>query len=738
MQRGGWTHTPTETIRWIDGFMWTGQLDRASTLSLAVLPKLLAEPDAEYPDERFWARSIGTMLRCVALADSPARALVFLERAIETANGNLSLKRQVNLLVGAGAYPLFLEGGAGSSEVSFQILVKLIDIDCQHWTNLARRQKFDLMLLAEISVRIIEAFQIALVSRVAVPKVLCESAIILYRVHSELDLFEAPARDTEEERVLGFALRHLVAATALAGRSIGMECSIDPRHRGLSLTGPLAFDVLFVELFAHDGSELVSTANLLVQSVHAWRAATCADSTRRALRRHLSAFSCAIIQRLKEALRIDGTSALASLLAHAEEVLGPARHIFDRLSIATDSHTGFPAIAPTNWLPDTSPVGSNATVVQAIEDGGDLLLIAHHATSTEARYGRAQVSRIKHGAHNLAAVAYRYLGSSGIVARTVRETERLPTGSKSSDRKKLLDPMIEQFAAQTACILGEAFRDLDVDGRDLLFVSGSPHLLGLPLSIIECAGKRVIERVQSLTFFPSIGAAQYLAARAFAPGPFEIAAYCHTTDEFGKAKLQWNRFYYDDDNNLTELGLLCRTLHISRSNGPQVKKQTINAYSKDDPECNVLMVAGHGDPKKGIWLADGYWKPEDIMTQGSRLAKTECTILPSCRLGEIHWDSIGSDGEYDSSKMEISGFTASLCFAGIPRVLACPWTCYDIPVCRLIPMIVKSAIEKRSDPNPEPHYWARAIHDVVVEGLRLSWKAVGLYDVANLMLFGAP
>jgi hypothetical protein len=103
----------------------------------------------------------------------------------------------------------------------------------------------------------------------------------------------------------------------------------------------------------------------------------------------------------------------------------------------------------------------------------------------------------------------------------------------------------------------------------------------------------------------------------------------------------------------------------------------------------------------------------------------------------MQWIAPSENGEDDPSGSEITGFTASLCMAGIPRVLACPWICYDLPVCHLIPKIVKNAIEKRG--KAEPHYWARALADTVRNRLKPEYQiGFGLYDLANLMLFGAP
>jgi len=80
-------------------------------------------------------------------------------------------------------------------------------------------------------------------------------------------------------------------------------------------------------------------------------------------------------------------------------------------------------------------------------------------------------------------------------------------------------------------------------------------------------------------------------------------------------------------------------------------------------------------------------------------------------------------------------------------VLACPWVLYFLPICDLIPKIVRKAIEKRNSREPEPHYWARALRDVVDDGLKELAEAeaghrgaprFGIYDLANLMIFGGP
>lgn len=111
----------------------------------------------------------------------------------------------------------------------------------------------------------------------------------------------------------------------------------------------------------------------------------------------------------------------------------------------------------------------------------------------------------------------------------------------------------------------------------------------------------------------------------------------------------------------------------------------------------------------------------------------------------MQWDNSDVNGKnnksVDPSQSEIIGFTAGLCVTGIPRVVACPWIVYDLPICHIVPEVIKRALEKRA--TGEHHPWARALRDTIVLGLQQidrsdNARKFGLYDIANLMLFGTP
>ena len=151
----GWTFGVVETVQFIERWFWTGMLDKAYTLSLALMPKLIRERRLDYPDTRFWARSIGTMSRCVALAESPERALIFLETAINIGKSERMTEDEENILIGAQCYPLVLthNGSEESGRAAIAVLTKLVEIECLEWTMLATQRKFDVMKLADIGVR---------------------------------------------------------------------------------------------------------------------------------------------------------------------------------------------------------------------------------------------------------------------------------------------------------------------------------------------------------------------------------------------------------------------------------------------------------------------------------------------------------------------------------------------------------------------------------------------------------
>ena len=185
---------------------------------------------------------------------------------------------------------------------------------------------------------------------------------------------------------------------------------------------------------------------------------------------------------------------------------------------------------------------------------------------------------------------------------------------------------------------------------------------------------------------------------------------------------------------LEKLDIAVRKFGIKQSEGPHVSSEMLDRYP--DMETAALLVAGHGNPTKGVRLGNGYWDPRRV---DWRLERTECAVLPSCRLGELllegHTTGDAASGAADRSKSELTGFVAHLCLAGIPRVLACPWVAYDTPTSDLITRIFAEAIRLRK--QPQPHYWARGIREVIVSEVR-SPDGCNAYDIANLLLFGAP
>lgn len=148
------------------------------------------------------------------------------------------------------------------------------------------------------------------------------------------------------------------------------------------------------------------------------------------------------------------------------------------------------------------------------------------------------------------------------------------------------------------------------------------------------------------------------------------------------------------------------------------------------------MIAGHGNARLGVRLGNDHWNPLHAADKW-RLERTQCAILPSCCLGQLLWASPAVDplkANVDPEKHEITGFLAHLCLARIPRLVACPWTAYDLPVSELINKMLLHALALRR--QNENHVWARALRNTIVA--RLKEGTANLYDLANIMVFGAP
>ena len=542
-----------------------------------------------------------------------------------------------------------------------------------------------------------------------------ECALILHRFLEETPPFEQPQASTKEARILRFTLRHLKVAAAFGARVLQIPFPLDLADQSFQMTGPLEFDLRFVELFVCEEDDLCAVGVSLLQAVHEWRLSIAEPRRRAGVRRHLSIFGAPILRQLKCAFRIGRSSETASLLSRAAEVLGPARHLYDYLSFARDSGSLAPVITPLRSLRDSANLGSKTTVIHCIDDDKDLLLICYDAIPEESGYGPAKLHRIRNGSHNLAVASTLSFGFGHKPGPMHPEAQRgklqelmrrKPT-PKDSARREILDKSVKQFAARVSCVLSDSLSAMGLEDRDLLIIATSSQIQRLPWAILECGGKPLIAVVGSLTLCSSMDAAHHLGTLAHRPVPFEITAYFQDTDSEGKCRLDWERLA----NGLEKLpgATLCR-------HGPPLKRAALREFPREHPNSNVFVLGGHGrmSPRQGetadawgIWLADGWWNPVQQFSEWQH-HNVECCILPSCRLGEVWLQTQGSGEEPDPNRHDVVGFVTSMCAAGIPRVLACPWVVYDKPICTLTPMIVEKAIEKREQQEPEPHYWARA------------------------------
>lgn len=501
--------------------------------------------------------------------------------------------------------------------------------------------------------------------------------------------------------------------------------------------------VLHQRIRATDFAEGNTTNDVrrFIETVAEWRGKAGKFDYRSGLRRTLAWICVDVLESQRHwSLRIHNKTQHSGvqLLAEAEDVLGPARWLQEKI------------VASNNSSKVTSEVFVRyANLAQIFREGGSIVQVL--PVGDDLYFIQTQINQDGHASstsHPVIMGAHRRLRELVVWYRG--ETERVHRHLKLAlvngwDNTFLYEKLAN---ATRECVreLGEVFarRLIVTDQADVLIACADPELLSLPWSLMEMSGQPLIERVRSLTFNVSVGAAAALQRPQSCNGKFDIAAYCHDTDHNGENALKWERMFFDPNGTAERLSDLknshrasLRTVGIKGLDDEIATITMLNAYSM--AECSVLLVAGHGNPasKKGIWLLNGWWNPERLLGENWRLSKTECAVLPSCRLGEMQWDQPNGSGEHDPSKSEITGFTAGLCASGIPRVLACPWVAYDLPVCRLIPEVIERASVKRA--AGEPHHWARALRDTVVDNLDPKNQVdFGLYDLANLMLFGAP
>ncbi|HNO77971.1 MAG TPA: hypothetical protein PKN33_07905 [Phycisphaerae bacterium] len=292
-----------------------------------------------------------------------------------------------------------------------------------------------------------------------------------------------------------------------------------------------------------------------------------------------------------------------------------------------------------------------------------------------------------------------------------------------------LDEAVSRCAATVADCLAAVVEQLgasELAGRDVVLVCTDANLVGLPWSMLPLSQRRcrLIQHVASFTISPAVSVGALLAGvdPALTADDLNVAAYVVPRARgAAMSPLHWQpmiRALVDDGISVDLAGCQGTTL------------ATVSALANypADGECSVLLVAGHGDPHEGLALLDGAWRPQDPQHQIWRLATTSCAVIPACRLGEMYIDQ------------GATGFTAGLLTQNLPRVLACPWVAYDTPLCAIIPEFINRVRSRLRE--GEQAVWARSLADVVRTGLDKptegSCGSVSLYDLANLLMFGAP
>ena len=366
---------------------------------------------------------------------------------------------------------------------------------------------------------------------------------------------------------------------------------------------------------------------------------------------------------------------------------------------------------------------------------GDLWWIRLQVSSGEPRL-RVTTTTTKHVkcvgvAKRLRELHAAFLGPDGQITNARRRASAASDQASQSAARQDLDEAVVGLSLKMTEILG-GVRTIaaEVQDKDLLLVCADPRLLALPWGIAPTPAGPLMQVVRSLTINASIGAAAASAKTSTARSNdslTDLAAYCAPGPETA-GRLHWHEMFTGEtgladvlEGRVDVFGDLGSDDHVANT-------AAVHRYPEDG-ECAALLVAGHGEPRKGIRLVDDYWDPLELERSTWRLTRTECAILPSCRLGEMLWRN---DAQEDPGRNEVTGFMAGMLLRGLPRVIACPWIAFDTPLCGILPSIVARAEELRRAGSP--HRWSRSLRDTIIGGFGRQRP----YDLANLVLFGAP
>ncbi len=732
LKEQGWPYDVTESANFVAVSLVKGELDAAYNVARALFPVLVGEVRQTVPVNRAWAGNICVLVRVALLFDGFDRAESWLDEAIETATCAKVSKPVVNTLMSEAAYLLFLNGNSEKQGVAFKCIVKLLGYDFQCWTLLARRNIYEAALLCDIGTRLCDLCLISSICGFRVPPIIVDRAKLLHRLATVEPPWQSLPDTCVRSILLREGIRHLATALAYfdgAAHSLDYH-NVDSPYLELEL----AF-LAFKSTKSYEHQE--AAAQRFLCAFQVWRYSTRSEAARRVLRHQMGTLSGPFLAELRDAL-VEQTMPNWKLLSEAEELLGPSRWIHDQLADAPRAINVVPSVTALAEKPTI--LHARGVILQLLPAGDDLIVIVQKPAAEGDSAVTYHGSRVQHGTRKLRRIHATFFGAQGRITFINKHLAQLGNRDIRCFHKKRLElhRAADDASKAVGSVLPTGLEGV-LAGHDVLLVCSDPSLLCLPWSLAAMDEHPLITHVRSLTVSASIGVSNGLATIAGKRrigNLCEIAAYGDRTQG-----LNWQRLMKDRLGNRIGLARLAeegsislRTIGLNDDDIGSISVQSLKSYPQQ--EADVLLVAGHGNPLKGVRLGDEYWHPLRAADDW-RLERTECAIVPSCRLGELLWynDVELVAGDSDGTKQEIAGFMAHLCLARIPRVLACPWIAYDVNVCRLVSSIIEHAVKLRS--RGQPCSWARSLRDVVVD--ELSSPAHNRpYDLANLLLFGTP
>ena len=624
---------------------------------------------------------------------------------------------------------LFETGDREKQFAGYVSILKLVDIDFAVFSALEGRSRFELHNIADIAFRLCDLCVFNAVCGFELPSELGDCAELLYKKIAIEQPWEKFTDGSKEAVEIGLAIRRLLSAvTYLKGYKF-------PCDEYFSLDSPFfELDLAFIDFVSSSTNDIfVAAGKRFLQAVRVWRSMISSLKVRNALRNRISFFTNPFLRRLRQESTQDW-----HLLSEAEELLGPSRWLEEQLADNATADEKVPVVLRPEAGPPKDLFREKGAIVQILPVDDDLIVIGRDIDYGSECMRAAQGRKISSGARRLRHVYEQYFSDKGIVNNIC--SRLLHLSKENIHEFNYLRQELHHAAIRAASEVGSVvlpFIDKDALDGDVLLVSPDPRILCLPWSLAHIDDLPLIKHTRSLSISASIGASNRLCeiakSRSFSKS-LDVAAYCDCSQG-----LNWRRLFRDRNGNACGLGALevaskigLRTYGIGDSDCVSVE----DVMNYPAQEADLLLVCGHGDPSRGVRLGMDHWNPLNAASSW-RLKRTQCAIVPSCRLGQLLWDTKPErlSGDIDPGRHEISGFMAHLCLSHIPRIIACPWVAFDISVSRLISRIVERAISLQSQDSP--HIWARALRDVVVDDLA-STDENRPYDLANLVLFGSP